>query len=203
MKTKLRWDLLAGVALLACTPAWALYKVVGPDGKVTYTDRPPTADQGKVVAPAGGSEDSGAGNAALPYALRTAAAKFPVVLYTTANCEPCDRGRDLLRTRGIPFRERTAQTQADLDAWVRLVGSQQAPALSVGGQVLRGLQVDAWHNYLDAAGYPRESRLPANYSAPAPQPLADRPAAAPAPAPEPAPAPLPPPPPPASGGIRF
>jgi hypothetical protein len=29
--------------------------------------------------------------------------------------------------------------------------------------VLRGLVHDAWNQYLDAAGYPRESRLPAGY----------------------------------------
>jgi len=33
----------AAALLMAAGPAWALYKVVGPDGKVTYTDRPPTA----------------------------------------------------------------------------------------------------------------------------------------------------------------
>ncbi|HEY9238447.1 MAG TPA: DUF4124 domain-containing protein, partial [Burkholderiaceae bacterium] len=38
------------VALLAGTPAHAQYKVVGPDGKVTYTDRPPTASGGRVTS---------------------------------------------------------------------------------------------------------------------------------------------------------
>ena len=33
---------IAAAASLALTPAFALYKVVGPDGKITYTDRPPT-----------------------------------------------------------------------------------------------------------------------------------------------------------------
>jgi glutaredoxin len=199
MKHPRRWDLFAAAALLACSPAWAQYKVVGPDGKITYTDRPPTAEQGK-LAPA---QASGSGDAALPYALRSVVARFPVVLYTIANCDPCDRGRDLLRTRGVPFRERTATTQADLEAWTRLIGSQQAPVLSVGGQMLRGLQVESWNSYLDAAGYPRDSRLPSTYVAPPPQPLAEPKAPPPAAEPAPAPAAPPAPPPPASGGFRF
>jgi hypothetical protein len=36
-----RWATLLGVLVLASSPAMALYKVVGPDGKVSYTDRPP------------------------------------------------------------------------------------------------------------------------------------------------------------------
>jgi glutaredoxin len=197
------WAPLACAALLLSTTAWSQYKVIGPDGKVTYTDRPPAAEQGK-VAPAARSSEGSPGTGALPYALRTAASRFPVVLYTTPDCEPCDRGRDLLRTRGVPFQEKVASSAADLDAWRRQIGSEQAPVLAVGAQMLRGLAVDAWHNYLDVAGYPRESRLPANYAAPAAQPLAGRTPPPPAPAEEApalrAPDPAPPP---ASGGIRF
>ena len=201
---KQRWASVACTALLASTPAWALYKVIGPDGKVTYTDRPPVTEQGKAVPV--GQPGAEAGGAALPYALRNAVSRFPVVLYTTPECEPCDRGRDLLRTRGVPFQERVASSPADIEAWQRRIGSQEAPVLAVGGQMLRGLAVDSWHNYLDVAGYPRESRLPAGYAPPAPQPLVPRaPAAASAASAEPAaPARAPEPaPPPASGGIRF
>ena len=35
--------LAAALLLAVALPASALYKVVGPDGKVTYTDRPPPA----------------------------------------------------------------------------------------------------------------------------------------------------------------
>jgi hypothetical protein len=39
---------------------------------------------------------------------------------------------------------------------------------------MRGLSSDVWTSYLDAAGYPRESRLPANYQYPASAPLTER-----------------------------
>lgn len=207
MKTTMRWVAVALAAASAAAPAWALYKVVGPDGKVTYTDRPPAEAQGRPVPRSGdGSAAGPADDTAMPYALRTVAAKFPVTLYTVDACDPCARARDLLKSRGIPFRERTASTDADREAWHRQFSGSQAPVLTIGSQRLEGLQVERWHGYLDAAGYPRESALPPGWRHAAAQPLAPRPApAAAAPrAPEPPAAPATPPePPPAPGGFRF
>jgi len=205
MKTTTRWEWLACTAVLACAPAWAQYKVVGPDGKVTYTDRPPPAAEGKAVPLGrGGRDGSAGGEANLPYALRTVASRYPVTLYTTPDCAPCDQGRQLLRRRGIPFRERIAATPDDRAAWPKVVGAPSAPALAIGSQMITGLSESTWQSYLDAAGYPRESQLPSSYVPPAPQPLvAAAPVAAPAdaePAPAPAPAPATPP---ASSGFRF
>ncbi|MEW6705951.1 MAG: glutaredoxin domain-containing protein [Pseudomonadota bacterium] len=205
MKTTMRrWGLAACLAALGCVPAWAQYKVVGPDGKVTYTDRPPPAAESKLAPLGRNPREAGGADAALPYALRSVASRYPVTLYTTSDCEACDRGRQLLRQRGVPFRERTANTDADRAAWPQVVGGNQAPALSIGSQKLTGLSESAWHSYLDAAGYPRESQLPASYRPPAPQPLVAPAAAQPEPS-EPAPAAeaATAAPPPASGGFRF
>jgi len=161
---------------LASMPAHALYKVVGPDGKVTYTDRPPISQENKVgsVNAAGG----GGSDAALPYELRQAAQRYPVVLYTTASCGPCDSARQLLRQRGIPFTERTVATPADSAAMQRLTGRTDMPAVTVGSQVIGGYNAGETNTYLDAAGYPKRSVLPANYVAPPASPLTS--AAAPA-----------------------
>jgi glutaredoxin len=186
-------------SLLASLPAHALYKVVGPDGKVTYTDQPPTAafvHRLHLVLRGGGSE--GAGDAALPFELRQIAQRYPVTLYTSDSCEPCDAGRQMLRERGIPFSERTVSTNEDGATLNRLTGGNAVPSVSIGTQVLRGFQLTDWSSYLDAAGYPKTSRLPAGYPAPQRQPLTARqsapvnaPAAAPVNAPAPAPAPAP------------
>jgi glutaredoxin len=193
----------ASLLVLAAGAAHAQFKVVGPDGKVTYTDRPPPAVEGRVAPVAKG--DSGSGEAALPFALRQVVNKFPVTLYTASQCDACEQGRALLTRRGIPFSERTATTPEDRDAWQRLVGGQEAPVLRVGAQVMRGFSSSTWDETLDLAGYPRQSQLPPSYKAPAAQPLVERQAARPpVSAPEPAPAPPPPvdtrsnP-----GGIRF
>jgi glutaredoxin len=196
--------LLAAASLLALAalPAHALYKVVGPDGRVTYTDRPPQAGEGKAV-PMGASA-LGTGEVALPIILREAMARFPVTLYTTTECQPCDAARALLRQRGVPFQERTAAgSSADNEAWLRAIGSLEAPSLTIGNQVLRGYAPDNWNSYLDTAGYPRQSALPANYVPPTAMPLVEPPAAreatprTPPRSVEPAPAE------PAPGGIRF
>ncbi|HMM85130.1 MAG: glutaredoxin family protein [Gammaproteobacteria bacterium] len=198
---------LAGL-WLACAAApaaaQALYKLVAPDGAVTYTDRPPAG--GNLRVESLGRTEGGAGSPALPQALREAAARFPVVLYTLPDCAPCDRGRDLLRSRGVPHEERRADPAADRDAWLRAVGSLDAPALTVGAQALRGFAAEEWNATLDLAGYPRTSRLPANYAPPEVQPLVAR-RTVPAPAAEPQtpvePLPRPSLPLPAGGGIRF
>lgn len=153
-------------ALLLAAAAQAQYKIVGPDGRITYTDRPPPAAQGERVVPLSRIGEEPSGSAALPLELRQVAARYPVTLYTAADCAPCDTGRQLLRERGIPYAERTASTAEDSLALERLSGGREVPVLTIGGQVLRGLQTDSWNSYLDAAGYPRESKLPAGYRQP-------------------------------------
>jgi glutaredoxin len=107
--------------------------------------------------------------------LRPVVARYPVTLYVTTNaCEPCNAARQLLRQRGVPFSEKLVTTPEDGDALERLSGGRDAPTLTVGSQTLRGLASDLWSSYLDAAGYPRESRLPSNYQYPAATPLTER-----------------------------
>ena len=166
------------VALLAALPAHAQYKVVGPDGKVTYTDRAPAPSAAKVTSLSGrgvASGPSGPTDPALPLELREPAAKYPVTLYTvTGACEPCQSARQLLRQRGIPYAEKQVQTPEDSEALERLSGGRDAPTLAIGSQMMRGLAPEVWGSYLDAAGYPRESRLPAGYQYAAATPIVER-----------------------------
>jgi len=158
------------LVMLVGTPAWALYKVVGPDGKVTYTDRPPV-DQSAVTLKANGAT-SGTDN--LPYELKKVADKYPVTLYTSGNCAPCDAGRRYLQTRGVPYTERTVSTDADIKAFSKAEGVNETPVLKVGTKQLIGFGQSEWASYLDAAGYPAQSRLPANYKPRAGTPLSCR-----------------------------
>ena len=197
-------SLLATVAaglLLAAPAAHALFKVIGPDGRVTYTDRPPSPSEGRAMPV--NRETGRASDPALPFALRQVATRFPVTLYTASSCgDACALGRNLLSKRGVPFVERTAETDEEREAWPRLVGGSEAPVLKVGEQTLRGFAPLAWDETLDTAGYPRQSLLPANYQAAAAVPLIERKAPAPKPA---APAPAAPTATPGSNptGIRF
>ena len=172
------WLGAAFAALVAAAPAQAQtqtqYKVIGADGKVTYTDRAPTTSEGKVTS-IGTRGAAPSGDVALPLELRQAAARYPVTLYVmVGNCDPCEAARLLLRQRGIPVTEKQVQSPEDSEALERISGGRDAPTLSIGSQTLRGLAPAVWNSYLDAAGYPRESRLPINYQYPPATPITER-----------------------------
>lgn len=164
--------LCAALLALACNPAQAqaVYRIVGPDGKVTFSDKPP-ATAAKVTGLDTAASPSTASNPALPYDLRQIVAKYPVTLYTSKDCAPCDSGRNLLRARGVPFSEKTITTADDSEALQRISGSTSLPFLTLGGQHIKGYSDAEWTQYLGAAGYPEKSKLPANYRNPAATPL--------------------------------
>jgi glutaredoxin len=145
--------------------------VVGPDGKVSYTDRPP-ADQPSQSLKTNGSV---ADTASLPFEVRQAASRYPVTLYTSTECTPCDQGRKALKARGVPFTEKTVQTAEDDKALQAQEGTRSVPVLRIGSQQLKGFMASDWNGYLDAADYPKQSKLPPNYQWPKPVPMVAQP----------------------------
>ncbi len=162
------------LALLAGA-AQAQYKVVNPDGSVTYTDRPPVASNVRVT-PMNRSNlrAARAQEIALPPELRSVVQRHPVTLYTMAECAPCANARKLLQQRGVPYSEKSIITEDDAAALQRLIGVRSLPSMSVGAQPVRGWSEQDWNSFLDVAGYPRENRLPANWQAPEATPLVER-----------------------------
>src|ERR1700682_4444324 len=170
----------------------SVYRWVDKNGKVHFSDTPP-AEETKGVS----QKKLGGGyvqESSLPYATQVAMKRNPVVLYSGPKCgTPCDRGRDLLSARGIPFSEQDASTKEGAEAMQKM-GLRDLPVLKVGERNLRGYDDDAWHAALDGAGYPRTA-LPGQPEAvrqaskpptPAPaappgQPPANAPAAEPSP----------------------
>ena len=185
MHKPLTAPLLASLLMtLACASAQAqgVYRIVGPDGKVTFSDRPPADGAAQPARAGAAAAPAPAANGNLPYELRQVASRFPVTLYTGNDCAPCTSARNLLTARGVPFTERTVTTNEDVEALQRLSGSAGLPFGSIGGQQLAGFSDAEWTQYLDAAGYPKQSQLPRNYRQPAPTPLVAVKEAAPAPA---------------------
>jgi glutaredoxin len=182
---------LALLLAAASSPSLALYKIVGADGSITYTDRPPANASARVSTLEGGTVTEVAPLASLPLELRQASERYPVVLYAAADCAPCDAGRRMLEQRGIPFTEKRIASEDDAAALERSLGFKTIPALTIGKQALRGWSADEWGAYLDAARYPRESQLPRSWQAGVAEPLvAPRSAPASAAAPEARPSPL-------------
>lgn len=211
LKRQLLATALLGLA--AASASAQVYRIVGPDGKVTFSDKPPETAGKSGASPAAGQAAAagGGGNPALPFTLRQVTERFPVTLYTSSNCAPCAAARSLLSGRGVPFTEKTITTNEDIAALERISGSATLPFGTIGGQQLRGFAAGEWTQFLDAAGYPKSSQLPNGYRQAAASPLVavQETARAPAPAPAPQAAPaLPPPPAPAPAGdnpagIRF
>jgi glutaredoxin len=202
---------LTGLALLlvaAGAVAQPIYRNVDKNGKVTFSDRAPTASTELAAGPQAGATTPT--NAGLPYELRQVAQRYPVTLYSSDDCGPCSDARTLLTTRGIPFEERTVKSNEEVEALQRMSSQASLPLLTIGSQQLKGYSDAAWSQYLDAAGYPKSNSLPAGYrNAPArpliAQQAAPAPRAAAAPAAQPAP-PAPAPSDPGAGnpaGIKF
>lgn len=185
-----RSHLLAGAAfvlLAVAAQAQQIYRSVGADGKVTFSDRPPVSGAAAPVAPA--ASGAGSGGAALPFELQQVAARYPVTLYTGPGCAPCASARSLLTARGVPFTERTVATPEDIDALQRISNDSSLPFGTIGAQHLVGYSDAEWTQFLNAAGYPAQSQLPPGYRQPPPAPLVAARRAAPEALPSAAPAP--------------
>lgn len=141
--------------LLVSTAQAQYYRWVDEQGNVHYGDRPPPSAAGKAQAMRHGAP---AADKALPYGLQQAVTNFPVTLYVSKDCnEGCKDGRDYLKSRGIPFSEKSVSTNEDIDALKKLVGGSDAvvPVLTVGSKQVKGWLQSDWQRLLDAAGYPK------------------------------------------------
>lgn len=156
--------LLMGAVVSATSAHAELYKSIGIDGKVTYSDMPPSS-AARIEKKAIGAGSTLTAN--LPYELGQAAGKHPVTLYTSAQCGPCEEGRQLLNKRGIPFQEKTVNTAEDAAKVKQATGADGGlPVLSLGRNTQQGFEAIAWNSALTTAGYPDQNRLPLNYRNP-------------------------------------
>lgn len=153
--------IFAIAALFTTLSQAQVYRIVSPDGKVTFSDKPPA--QGTPKASGLNAAAGGSGSAALPFELRQVATKYPVTLYVGDNCGPCGGGRSMLTSRGIPFVEKTVNTNEDIQALQRASGEASLPFLTIGSQQIKGFSDSEWSQFLDAAGYPASSVLPSSY----------------------------------------
>ena len=171
--------LLAVFLVLSIAQAQAQqYRWIDEKGRVQYTDSPPPAsakgvqkknfNTGKPPAPAE------------PYALQVARRTSPVKLYSASDCAACDRARDYLNQRGIPFEEVSVVSEAQHLDLKAVSGGSSVPVMQVAGQIQHGFEESAYARTLDAAGYPKKGQLPARNqvapAAPAPAPATGAPA---------------------------
>jgi len=179
----MRATLLALMLMAAAGPlsAGELYRWVDQDGRVHYTDQPPPPQARSAQRKRLGDRP---GEGPVPFALQQATKNFPVTLYVAEGCgEGCKAAAAYLNRRGVPFAQKDARQEDNAAALMALTsGKLEVPVATVGSNVLRGYEENAWKTTLDAAGYPSSAVGPA-------RPAAAKPAAG-----KPTPATPPPPP---------
>ncbi len=142
---------IAASLWLSATVAHAetLYKVVGTDGKITYTDRPPAEGKSTTMqfvdAPTTPLPES-----VLKYQAelrksmqgRLSAAKkidsSDTTLFMATWCGYCTRAKAYLNAKGIRYQEVDIDTPAGARSFVEAGGSGGVPLLVIAGQRARG-----------------------------------------------------------------
>ncbi len=141
----------ATFAIAPVADAQTVYKSVGPDGKVVYSDSPPVdgknARQLKfdklpaspLPAPARAAVDQHrrAGSTAMP-------ATSDVVLYSASWCGYCMAAKSWLGSRGIAYREIDIDTDSGRAYFTRAGGGDGIPLLVAGGQRVQGFSPAAY-----------------------------------------------------------
>jgi glutaredoxin len=165
------------LALAAATSVSAQqYRWLDEKGRVHYTDTAPppsarNAQKKNLRGNAVGQQQS--------YELSQAMKASPVKLYSHPDCkDPCQRARDVLNRRGVPFTEISA-VDDKLDELKRVSGSTSVPVLVVGSQVETSPTAEAYDQALNLAGYPAPGVVPPGKQA-APAAVAKPPAEEPA-----------------------
>ncbi len=135
--------------------AQTMYKSVTPDGKIIYSDHPPS--DGKVLKTI--TPDS-VPSTALPAlateqlrklkALSPTAATAPsngVVLYSASWCGYCAKAKAYLAAKGIPYQEIDIDTPNGLASFAQAGGGKGVPLLFSGGQSIEGFLPAAYDQF--------------------------------------------------------
>ncbi|HYD33604.1 MAG TPA: glutaredoxin domain-containing protein [Methylophilaceae bacterium] len=151
-------SLLAAVIFLVTgtlvTQADTLYKTVGPDGKITYSDKPPL--KGNVEKkftfknlpssklPAPGNNSTTVNNTLTS----TKPVAGSVTLYTASWCGYCKQAKAYLAKQRIPYREVDIETQDGMAEFSRAGGSGAVPLLVAGKESVQGFSPEAYEAIL-------------------------------------------------------
>jgi glutaredoxin len=162
----MRCAILVILAVASSTAAAQIYRWTDQNGKVHISDTPPPPGAKNVQKrPATAAQPSE------PDAQQ--GKKSTVTLFSTPACgESCSSARQLLNTRGVPFREVSVVDENSMEELMKMVGADAVPSLVVGSAVQQGFRVSAYHAMLDAAGFPQTGVLPPR-SQQAPKPAAE------------------------------
>ncbi len=159
MKTFLCWFILV-FAAISITHAETLYKVVGADGKITYTDQPPAdrksttalrfADAPSTPLPASVLKYQ----AALQKSMQSRLAEAKKIdvggsatLFSATWCGYCTQAKAYMRAKGIGYREVDIDTPDGGRAYFEAGGERGVPLLMADGRRIQGFSAGAYDNF--------------------------------------------------------
>jgi glutaredoxin len=152
--------------------AQQMYRWTDKDGRVHITDTPPprgakSVQKSRASSAPAAAPTEGAGQQS--FDLTLAMKEYPVALYTSPMCkEACQRARDHLNKRGVPFREIQVWDVDSNEQLKRISGGNSVPTLTVGSSVQKGYEITAFDELLDSARYPKAGAVkPRAQAAPA------------------------------------
>lgn len=141
---------MAALVLAPMAGAQTLYKTVGPDGRVVYSDKPPTGvgvDKAMKLDNLPVSVVPGAEPRAADRSPKTeppaAAPRGDVVLYMATWCGYCKAAKAYLAQKGIAYRELDVDTPVGKAAFAQ-IGGRGVPVLLTNGQRLSGFSAQSY-----------------------------------------------------------
>ena len=144
--------ILALCALLVSIPASAdpVYRIVGPDGRVEYTNKPPA---GAKATPVQTRINSYSGAPTVSGSASAGATRPEIKMFATDWCPYCRRAQAYLAQRGIRYThvdiEKSGSGRAEYDR----LGGKGVPVILVGGQRMNGFSEERLSQMLRSAGY--------------------------------------------------
>ena len=137
--------------------AQTLYKSVGPDGKITYSDKPPISGNvekkltfrnlpsTKLPASASGKTAQADNKKATN---KTQANVGAVTLYTASWCGYCRQAKAYLASQRINYREVDIESESGMVEFSQAGGSGAVPLLIAGKESLQGFSPEAYDDIL-------------------------------------------------------
>jgi glutaredoxin len=155
-------SLAIGVFMLALPGHAGVTKWVDAQGRVHYSERPPTGIKSDHAA-LRGTVSVGDGISAVPEGTASpvgepvitivAPRKGEVWIYTTPSCGYCRLAEEHMRRKGISFTAKDITRNSAYKAEFRALGSRGVPVTLAGKQRINGYRTEAFEAFLKSAGF--------------------------------------------------
>lgn len=152
------------VVVAATAHAETLYKVVGPDGRITYTDRPPADGKSTTTLRIVDAPSSPLPPSVLKYQaelqksmqnrlaqMKKMDSSDTPVFFSASWCGYCKQAKAYLQSRGISHQEIDIDTPDGGRAFFEAGGRQGVPLIIAGGKRQQGFSAGSYDSFFGAS----------------------------------------------------